>query len=697
MTFLTRIATCLSPWMLLFACGCGASNNSSPQPSPQASSAVANQVAEPDGSAGNGSPHSASTAAEPSQKDAAVSAEKTVVSADKARPTGNTAPVAEADGSTFQSLEQPVAQPATAYQAIRLLDIGALPRLNSKRVLDQGPTYLYYSAEGSLASADAYYKAELKSRGWEESPSLVPPNEQYVDRMFTKDGFMLRAGLSVGSSAGEVGIMLANLGNVDVRQLPKMEDATANDAIAVNAGHSTSATIVEVAEKLGKKMLDLGWQVYQDFNATDISAPHYRSITFRKNACRVTLGISRDPKQPTAQVMAFYLADHMIPLDIPTPDNQQPLRLDITTGRAAFAADKSRDAMVKLLEKSSKDYGWNLIGSSDFVAAKSHVLRIQTSPKTGLAARLVEQSGKYSIWLEQVAMSTEPEPTPEPSNTEVASSTAEQPTSAEKSAAEKQFDKIESEISNAIDAELSKALSGLKGGPANSVDLSKLKSQADRLLKNIDKEDAPSASSVAPPAEKLIADSSAEYPIPANCESSSSEGTKYLKQVTATIAAPLANVESFYRDETAKRGWKEVPAQQPSSNKKVYAGTTGQLGIILTNKDGKTEIKLSVRNDSAARADNMIPAAGKALAVLGNMSNDPIEVTIGTNKHQLKAGQGASDPKDSLRVTLNPGSYQVQWRNTKSGKTSSGTLAVGAGTTWGVLYDIDFQDFMRVY
>jgi len=48
----------------------------------------------------------------------------------------------------------------------QLIDLQKFPRINSKGVLDQGPTYVYYFGESSVKSADAFYQSEFKTAGW---------------------------------------------------------------------------------------------------------------------------------------------------------------------------------------------------------------------------------------------------------------------------------------------------------------------------------------------------------------------------------------------------------------------------------------------------------------------------------------------------------------------------------------------------
>ncbi len=241
-----------------------------------------------------------------------------------AKPTaGDNALASNAKPAAEVAAEIKSAAPTTALEAIKAIDLLALPRIKEKRMMESGPTYVYYSAEGTLASADAFYQAELGSKGWKELPAFSPATESYADRSFEKNGFVVRVSLSVGSSQGELGVMLANLGNVDVRKLPKMADADTGNipSSPVNATHKTEKSIPEVADTLGKELLSQGWQPYADFHETPMDVPHYRSLRFRKEAVRINLGIVRNPQNPADKTTVFYHAEFVTPFDIPTSDS----------------------------------------------------------------------------------------------------------------------------------------------------------------------------------------------------------------------------------------------------------------------------------------------------------------------------------------------------------------------------------------
>jgi hypothetical protein len=865
----------LATFVILETVGCGksdapANTSNSSVVSGGASQAATTGVA--DTGATSSTPQTGKTATAPSVPPAA---EETPASSPK---TAAIAEDTQAVSALQQRIEAPAGaavaapvEPATAAQTLQMVDLMQLPTIKVKSALSSEPTYVYYSCDSSLASADAFYKAEFASRGWKEIPSIATQTEQYIDRNFAKDGFVVRFGASIGGSKGEISIMLSHLGNVDVQTLPKMEDAESTPTNVVNAGHLTTKSIPEVVETLEKKMLDLGWQRYTDFYAPSNEVPHYRALTFRKNAVRVTLGVVRNPNNPSEKNTVFYIADHVIPFDIPTPDSRQTLKLDLTGHRAAFETSVDRTQMIALLKKESDRFRWTLKNADAFGAGKEHGLLIATGPDSALMGRLVESNGVMSIWLERTRLNQATTES-EPANTSVAESTPATNNTTnskpEKTEADKTFQAIQSEVDKTINDELKKALGSLQGlGGGGAVDISALQAKADALTKQMkldDEDDADNKTAASksqtnpfdvpedkdpvsaadakiatskctikhgattyqlnqmaayvmmkygepvkcilfgekplkvdklkrlllqgetvngydvrgeaftptmeveisgntvsigaslgsssigtnssdiqstvkyrdgklvgrvftakplelggdklefdielnqpvlkldwstrndPEIQALAADTAQEYPIPDNCTSNSMEGTKYLKNVEASVAAPRTKVEAFYASEFAKRNWKERPAAAGQKTKKFTDGKQ-EIELELLEDGQSTTIKMVIRNGVAAQADGMIPAAGKGMLVMGNLSEEAIEVTVAGKTVAVAPGLGASNPKDAPRLTIEPGPCKIQFKSKVTGKSITKDATIPAGTTWGALYDSSFQELMRLF
>ncbi|MFO0940720.1 MAG: hypothetical protein U0930_08125 [Pirellulales bacterium] len=441
--------------------------------------------------------------AKPDESQTKVSTEnssKEELASDNSREKPATTATAKADPAKSQTVDTSKttkaqtakqAAPTTATQAIATIDLLALPRLNEKRLMESCPTYVYYSAEGTLTSADAFFKAELSSKGWKELPALTPGTDSYVDRHFEKDSYVIRISLSVGSTQGELAVMMMNLGNVDVRNLPQMPDAdkVGIPTTAVNATHKTSRTIPEVADALNKEILALGWQPYADFHDTPMDVPHYRSFRYRKEAVRIILGIVKNPQDPAEKTTVYYHAEYVIPFDIPTTKSDQNLKLDMFGNRAAFDFSSSRDEMVALLRKESERFGWKLSKPDEFAAGETHAIPIETKSGQYLLARLVESAGKYSVSIEKSIKPVEKKPET-PTQESIAkndTSVSKQPA---KSEIQSEIEKLHEEANAEIQAELSKALGSLKGLSAGGqMNLADMQAQADRINKSLGQND----------------------------------------------------------------------------------------------------------------------------------------------------------------------------------------------------------------
>jgi len=120
------------------------------------------------------------------------------------------------------------------------------------------------------------------------------------------------------------------------------------------------------------------------------------------------------------------------------------------------------------------------------------------------------------------------------------------------------------------------------------------------------------------------------------------------------------------------------------------------VDVTLSGDSTTTTIALTVQNNAAAKADKMAATPGKGLVLMGNLSQEVVEVSLAGKKFVLNAEQGAKDPKDSTRVELAPGSYKVEWKS-KSGKTATELIELTENTTWGALYDSGFQTVLRLY
>lgn len=417
-------------------------------------------------------------------------------------------PVAE---NTAAKVETPPAEPTTAAAALALVDLEKLPSPTVKQSFESQPMAIYYSTEGSVGGVDELTTKELKKAGWKAAKHLVNSTDQYVDRLLTKDGYYLRHTISTGGSRDEVAVNMIVLGNFDVRQLPQTKDAEPQESTPVMAGHISSLSIPDAVEDLSKRMVDAGWQVVQEFHTPMVEVPHYRSIRFRKNAVRVNLGFVKDPAKPAEKTNIFYHAESVLPIDLPMLDHRQPIKYDTVENRAFIPFQGDRAAVVELLTKHAKEFGWQLLGAEDFAQDKTVVMYLSVGTPIGIAVHRVETGGEYFLSMERVKLPTKKGPeTTEDNSNQVAQAAnpaidpaADAAAKKMKSEIDAQFAQAEDAINKAVNDELTKALGSLSGGGAKP-DMQALQAQAAKLQAQFGNADEPTADTAPKaPAKKI--------------------------------------------------------------------------------------------------------------------------------------------------------------------------------------------------
>ena len=388
--------------------------------------------------------------------------------------------VPETRSSKVEIIAQSQAPAATAFDATGVVNLLELPRINEKSVLQNGTTYLFYSGKGTLTEAERFYQKLLESRGWKEVPPLSPPTEQFVDLLFEKKGYYLQASLSVGSERGEIGVMLANLGNVDVRSLPKLPDADVGQtpSTPVNFTYKSNSSIQDAADAVSKQMTENGWQPWNEFYQTPEDVPHYRTLHFRKEACRLNVGVVKNPQDPADKTTVFYHAEYVTPFDIPTPDASQALKLDLNSGRASFPANNSRTELVSLLRANSQKFGWKIGQTEKFESGEEHRVPINVESGAYVVASLMESGGKYFGSIEGFASA--PKTNSQATNV-IATNDVKAGNEITPPTKDPSFDILNAQINSTIQAEISKALGSVNSPTSSPKDLAALEAMANEL------------------------------------------------------------------------------------------------------------------------------------------------------------------------------------------------------------------------
>lgn len=198
----------------------------------------------------------------------------------------------------------------------------------------------------------------------------------------------------------------------------------------------------------------------------------------------------------------------------------------------------------------------------------------------------------------------------------------------------------------------------------------------------------------APSSEPLKLDTESQLPVPTQRSSKSLATTKIpggeaplRRELTASIPAPLQDVLAFYRAELSKLGWQEKTDGAAVSADRAQIDFTWPQGpavLKLGRTKGETTVSLEQKNADVAVKADIMPKAGLARVMLGNMG--PKEASLTINKQAVKIAAGAGGPQapKGPMLDLPPGKYQYAVR-TQGQPTRTDTLTVAAGDIWGLM------------
>ncbi|MCK1736220.1 hypothetical protein IVA79_20275 [Bradyrhizobium sp. 138] len=194
--------------------------------------------------------------------------------------------------------------------------------------------------------------------------------------------------------------------------------------------------------------------------------------------------------------------------------------------------------------------------------------------------------------------------------------------------------------------------------------------------------------------EPLKPDSDSQLPVPTQRSSKSFATTKIpggeaplRRELTASIPAPLDDVLAFYRAELPKLGWQEKTDGAAVSADRAQIDFTSPQGpavLKLGRAKGETTVNLAQKNSDAAAKADIMPKAGQAKLMLGNMG--PNEASLTINKQTVKIAAGAGGPRSPKgpMLDLPPGKYQYALR-LPGQPARTEALTVAAGEAWGLL------------
>ncbi|MET4118048.1 hypothetical protein ABIB85_004652 [Bradyrhizobium sp. JR1.5] len=194
--------------------------------------------------------------------------------------------------------------------------------------------------------------------------------------------------------------------------------------------------------------------------------------------------------------------------------------------------------------------------------------------------------------------------------------------------------------------------------------------------------------------EPLTPDPDSALPVPTQHSSTGISSTKFpgsdqsfRTELEASIPAELGEVLAFYRTELTNRGWQEkadgaiVTAERAEL---AFTSPEGPAVLKLGRAKDETTVSLVQRNPQAAAKADIMPKAGQARLMLGNMGPKEASLTINNQTVKIAAGAGGPQSPKGPMLDLPPGKYQYALR-LPGRPARTETLTVAAGDAWGLL------------
>ncbi len=194
--------------------------------------------------------------------------------------------------------------------------------------------------------------------------------------------------------------------------------------------------------------------------------------------------------------------------------------------------------------------------------------------------------------------------------------------------------------------------------------------------------------------EQLEAEEVAGFPVPKKRTMSApgawnmkGNAIAFRRDYNAHVPSDIGSVLAFYRRELPKRQWKERTegaSIRPDSVAIGFTSPEGPATLRLGRRGKETTVSLVVKNPAEAAKAGLLPAAGRAKVVLGNIGDEVASLTINQKSFKVAPGTGSSPTPDGPMLDLKPGKYKYVLK--LAGKPSqAGEIVVGADDAWGLM------------
>ncbi len=257
----------------------------------------------------------------------------------------------------FSVPDSAVREPASSAQWLQAIDLRTFPRLAGDKPMIIDSTRIDYVAHATLDEAKQFYQYYLMRAGWTESvaprAALSPGSVEYA-----KNGFMLTASFT-GDGETKTNIGLHNIGNFDLRWLPKFDGAPIVEGYsgANIVMYETKADMLQIETNLLKKLHKADWTAFSRLHSSHNEEVDVRDMEFLRNGTVLRVSIRRFPTDPSS----FHIQQSVSSINhaLPVPNDCGFIEFDGHTQPYLVATTSmSLDQTLEFYHNSMKADGW---------------------------------------------------------------------------------------------------------------------------------------------------------------------------------------------------------------------------------------------------------------------------------------------------------------------------------------------------
>jgi|688.fasta_scaffold456650_1 hypothetical protein len=203
----------------------------------------------------------------------------------------------------FLAAQQSVS-PATVSEARVVLDLSKKPIFTAMESPVLNVALQQFEAKGSPDTVAKVIDGELTRSGLVQQPGAMF-TDAYSAATYQKGGFTFSLGVMPSGKDGVVAVTLSNLGNVNFKALPKLQDAKEVFVQGSSAIYSSKLPLEEARSKSRELLEAAGWEWFGDTAA---------SFFMRKNAVRLQLMCNSSPDGTTMLMFSSEQMSTALPL-----------------------------------------------------------------------------------------------------------------------------------------------------------------------------------------------------------------------------------------------------------------------------------------------------------------------------------------------------------------------------------------------